>query len=307
MNRKKYMAAVLSGLLLLSAAGCGGTQAQEETGGTQAERQAESAQSGTDAAQTEKTQDSGEQTEDIQGESAQGAATADGELPAEAEEAISSLSEEARSAYHSVLYDIYFNHLFPDEKSYGFLAGADISENEFAIYDVDQDGSQELLIAYTTTDEAGKTAFIYDFVSALDMVREEFIEYPMLTFYDNGYIEAGLSHNQGLGGESFWPYTLYQYDSESDTYVAASHVDAWDRSVSGTDAEGNEFPEEIDVSGAGTVYYITPDGEDTGEPVDQAEYDAWVDSWKDGAQELEIPWLKLTDGNINRVKQQPAG
>ena len=182
MNRKKYLAAVLSGLLLLSAAGCGGTQAQEETGGTQAE----SAQSGTDAAQTEKTQDSGEQTEDIQGESAQGAATADGELPAEAEEAISSLSEEARSAYHSVLYDIYFNHLFPDEKSYGFLAGADISENEFAIYDVDQDGSQELLIAYTTTDEAGKTAFIYDFVSALDMVREEFIEYPMLTFYDNG-------------------------------------------------------------------------------------------------------------------------
>ena len=125
MNRKKYLAAVLSGLLLLSAAGCGGTQAQEETGGTQAE----SAQSGTDAAQTEKTQDSGEQTEDIQGESAQGDTTADGELPAEAEEAISSLSEEARSAYHSVLYDIYFNHLFPDEKSYGFLAGADISEN----------------------------------------------------------------------------------------------------------------------------------------------------------------------------------
>ena len=59
MNRKKYLAAVLSGILLLSAAGCGGTQAQEETGGTQAERQAESAQSGTDAAQTEKTQDSG--------------------------------------------------------------------------------------------------------------------------------------------------------------------------------------------------------------------------------------------------------
>ena len=299
MNRKKYLAAVLSGILLLSAAGCGGTQAQEETGGTQAE----SAQSGTDAAQTEKTQDSGEQTEDIQGESAQGAATADGELPAEAEEAISSLSEEARSAYHSVLYDIYFNHLFPDEKSYGFLADADISENEFAICDVDQDGSQELLITYTTTDEAGKTEFIYDFVSALDTVREEFLEYPLLTFYDNGYIEAGWSQRQGLSGADFQPYTLYQYDSGSDTYVAAAQVDAWERSVSETDEEGNGFPEEIDAGGAGIVYYITPDGEEPGEPVDQAEYEAWTASWRGEAREMEIPWMKLTEENINMLKR----
>ena len=299
MNRKKYLAAVLSGILLLSAAGCGGTQAQEETGGTQAE----SAQSGTDAAQTEKTQDSGEQTEDIQGESAQGAATADGELPAEAEEAISSLSEEAKSAYHSVLYDIYFNHLFPDEKSYGFLADADISENEFAICDVDQDGSQELLITYTTTDEAGKTEFIYDFVSALDTVREEFLEYPLLTFYDNGYIEAGWSQSQGLSGADFQPYTLYQYDSGSDTYVAAAQVDAWERSVSETDEEGNGFPEEIDAGGAGIVYYITPDGEEPGEPVDQAEYEAWTASWRGEAREMEIPWMKLTEENINMLKR----
>ena len=277
---KKYLAAILflSGIIFVSAAGCGGTPAQEET-------------------------DSAREQEETGGAQAQKEEAQGGTENARTEEAISSLSEEAKSAYHSVLYDIYFNHLFPDEKSYGFLADADISENEFAICDVDQDGSQELLITYTTTDEAGKTEFIYDFVSALDTVREEFLEYPLLTFYDNGYIEAGWSQNQGLSGADFQPYTLYQYDSGSDTYVAAAQVDAWERSVSETDEEGNGFPEEIDAGGAGIVYYITPDGEEPGEPVDQAEYEAWTASWRGEAREMEIPWMKLTEENINMLKR----
>ena len=124
---------------------------------------------------------------------------------------------------------------------------------------------------------------------------EEFLEYPLLTFYDNGYIEAGWSQSQGLSGADFQPYTLYQYDSGSDTYVAAAQVDAWERSVSETDEEGNGFPEEIDAGGAGIVYYITPDGEEPGEPVDQAEYEAWTASWRGEAREMEIHWMKLTE------------
>ena len=265
---KKYLVTALFGILLTAAAGCGGTQAQEET------TEEETAENETAAETTE---------EKIE------------------EEAVNSLSSEAKSAYHSVLYDVYFNHLFPDGRDYGFLEGADVSENEFAVCDIDQDGSQELLISYTTTDQAVEV--VYDFISAFGAVREEFVEYPGVVFYGNGYVRAAWSGNQGLSGESFEPYTLYQYDPESDAYTAAAQVDAWERTVSETDSAGNAFPEEVDVSGAGMVYYITPEGEEIGEPVDQAEYEEWEASWRGDAEELTVPWMKLTEENMDLVKQ----
>ena len=263
-HMKKYVMTALFGILLTAAAGCGGTQAQDETA------EEETAENETAEEKTE-------------------------------EEAVGSLSSEAKSAYHSVLYDVYFNHLFPDGKDYGFLEGADVSENEFAVYDVDRDGSQELLISYTTTEEAVEV--VYDFISAFDAVREEFVEYPGTAFYDNGYVQAVWSGNRGLSGESFQPYTLYQYDAESDAYTAAAQVDAWERSVSETDSEGNSFPDDVDVSGTGMVYYITPEGDKTGEPVDQAEYEEWEASWRGDAEELAVPWMKLTEENMDIKKK----
>ena len=146
---RKYLAAALLGLLFVSAAGCAGTK-----------------DAGEQPAETENGTENEAEEEDASG----GLKASEGEL-----------SEEGRSAYHSVLLDVYFNHLFPNDRDYGFLEGADVSENEFAVCDVDQDGAAELLISYTTTDEAGKAALIYDFESALDMVREEFSGYPPLT------------------------------------------------------------------------------------------------------------------------------
>ena len=196
---RKYLAAALLGLLFVSAAGCAGTK-----------------DAGEQPAETENG--TGNETEEA--EASGGLKAPEGEL-----------SEEGRSAYHSVLLDVYFNHLFPNDRDYGFLGGADVSENEFAVCDVDQDGAAELLISYTTTDEAGKTALIYDFEAALDMVREEFSGYPPLVFYDNGYVD----------------------DAEGDTYI--------------------RITEEEEAASA-----------------------------LEGAQELAIPWQKLTEENIDRVK-----
>lgn len=281
---KKYLMTVLFGILLVSAAGCGSAQTRE--GGSEPE-----------AADAAETADAAQEA----GAAETGAAeTADSGA---GEETISSLTAEAESAYHSVLYNVYFNHLFPDGKDYGFLEGADISENEFAVCDVDQDGSLELLISYTTTDEAGRVELVYDFISAFDAVREEFVERPGLVFYENGYVKAYWSENQGLAGEAFQPYVLYQYNAESDAYTAAARVDAWEQAVSETNADGTAFPENVDADSAGIVYDVIPDGGEAGEPVSQAEYAEWEASWMGDAEELVIPWMKLTEENMDLLKK----
>lgn len=277
---RKHIGMILAGFFVVCAAGCADAQTQPE----------EAVRESAGEEQTEELTEE-ELTEEQQTENA----APETELAA----AVGSLSEEEKDAYHSVLYDIYFNHLFPNGREYGFQ-GDDISENQFAVYDVDQDGSLELLIRYTTTYMAGQVEIVYNFESELDMVREEFIEFPMLTFYDNGYVTAGWSHAQGIEGD-FWPYTLYRYDPEGDAYAAVAQVEAWDSDFE-TDNEGNPFPEEADVSGAGIVYYITPEGEETKGPADQAEYETWLASWQNDAQEMEIPWVSLTEENIGLVK-----
>ncbi len=205
-------------------------------------------------------------------------------------------------AYVSILEGVYGNHSFPDGYDYGFDDYYDISENQFAVYDIDRDGKEELIIQYVTTASAGMIEKIYDFNSSTNTVTEEFSEFPNLTYYDNGVIEAGWSHNQGLAGE-FWPYTLYRYDRESDTYVEEEMVDAWDKSLSETNYDGEPFPEDADKDGDGIVYYIMPDGKyELNAPADSEEYNQWHDSYVKGAEKVAVPYRNLSEENINSIK-----
>ena len=59
-------------------------------------------------------------------------------------------------AYVKVLEDIYFDQKFPDGMDHGLQpASADITENMFAVYDIDADGREELIVLHTTTFSAG--------------------------------------------------------------------------------------------------------------------------------------------------------
>lgn len=215
--------------------------------------------------------------------------------------------EKARkAAYHSVLENLYLNHVFPDGKEYGFEdTFYDISENQFAVYDIDQDGKEELIIQYTTTIMAGMINIIYDFDQKSGTVREEFSEFPSLTFYNNGIIQADWSHNHGMAAslEEFWPYTLYQYDKETDTYRTVGMVDAWDKSYHEKDSSGNSFPEEMDIDGDGILYYIMLDGTyEFHTPFDLEEYNQWRNSYVNGAEKIDIPFVNLTKENIDSVQ-----
>ena len=47
---------------------------------------------------------------------------------------------------------------------------------------------------------------------------------------------------------------------KSGTYEFTANVDAWDKTLSETDYEGNTYPEDVDKEGAGIVYLITEKG-----------------------------------------------
>lgn len=129
-------------------------------------------------------------------------------------------------AYISALKDFYYEHSLPGVEDEPF-EDLPISDNRFAVYDVDADGKEELIISYVTTYIAGMMELIYEYDEEMDTLIEQFREFPALTYYDNGVIKAEWSHNQGLAGE-FWPYSLYQYKEESDAYEMLAMVDAWD-------------------------------------------------------------------------------
>ena len=213
---------------------------------------------------------------------------------------------EARlSACVTALENLYFDQVLPNGQECGYQPGAnsDITSNSFALYDIDFDGKDELILCYWTTYTAGQVTAVYSYESEAGALREEFAAYPALRFYDNGVIEADDSHNHGMASDgAFWPYRLFQYDRERDVYEETANVDAWSRTFREEDYDGNPFPEETDADGDGLVYYIMPGGTyELKDPVDGEEYERWRESYRKDASLTEIPYVSLTLENIYAI------
>ncbi len=212
-----------------------------------------------------------------------------------------STEEKRMQAYQNVLWDVYYCQCFPGGLDLGY-DGYDMSDNKFDLRDIDNDGNVELILVYTTTYMAGMAEIIYDYDADTDSVREQFIGFPAVTHFDNGILKADWSHNQGLAGR-VWPYTLYQYNPDKDTYEAIAMVDAWDKSLSDKDYDGNVFPDDVDEDGDLIVYYIMEADEyETKNPVDFEEYQRWIDSYTKDAEIVEGSCVELTLENILKVK-----
>lgn len=172
--------------------------------------------------------------------------------------------------------------------------------NQFAICDVDGDGREELVINYIETSTAGMLEVIYDYNAEQDEVMEQYRGYPGLTFYENGAMTSGWSHNQGLGNK-LWPFDLYKYDSATDSYICVGFVDTWD-SEREEDYEGNPFPKELDKDGDGTIYMIESrdtDSENWEYNKEKSDFEAWLQAVTGGTSEIELPMQNLTYENIS--------
>lgn len=135
------------------------------------------------------------------------------------DEVIALEDENRNKAYISALENILYQKIPPlaDEES-EWIEGV----NSFALFDVNFDGKEELLIKHDHI-MADTALYIYEYDEEAESLRRIFYAYPALTFYDNGIIIAEASHNQT--GNEFWPYTLWQLDKETGTYEKVVSVD----------------------------------------------------------------------------------
>lgn len=202
-----------------------------------------------------------------------------------------------RHYYAGILSGLVCAYQWPDGSQVDSIDG-DMGENQYSIVDIDGDGKEELLICFINTYMAAMVERVYAYDPESDTLQEELAEFPDVTYYDNGTVMAGWSHNQGLG-ETLWPFTLYQYDSSSDTYLEVASVDSWEKSYREQDYDGNMFPDELDTDGDGILYFINEPGNySTERPVDKEEYDAWYQSYIGDAKPLNVSYRALDVENF---------
>lgn len=228
------------------------------------------------------------------------------ETPQDAEK-VEELSEEEERAleaaqirhyYSGVLSELTAAWQLPDmeidtstlEDGYG-----EMRDNTFAVTDIDGDGREELILCYAYASMAGMFEVVYDYDPRTGQLRQEFLQFPAITYYDNGVIVAQASHNHSRG-EDFWPIDLYRYQAERDAYEWIGHVDTWSRNLTETfDGAGDKpFPEELDLDGDGILYNIQSGSPDEVSydyedyRYNEADYEAWYQEIMAGAAEVQI-------------------
>lgn len=273
-----------------------GAPEKEETGGSEAPE--EEAAGGSEA--PEETEEDGSETPDE---------ADNGDL----REFLGEVDSDRRpmiEAYLSVLEGIYYHQIFPNDRDFGYDTGGgrDVSDNYFAVCDIDFDGEDELVIHYWTTWYGNEVEIIYGFDSETDSLTEELLSYPSAYYYDNGVVLVKASHNDGLAGDltagdPLWPYSLYQYDKEEDCYHFVADVDSWSKEYCEKSGE-TPFPDEVDVDGDGRVHFIMTDASryDKSNPIDGAEYEQWRSGYLDHTERVKVSYMRMTKENIRAVR-----
>lgn len=205
--------------------------------------------------------------------------------------------EDSRKIFGEILWNAYLKGELYDGSKLDWTSTEGAAENHFAVTDIDGDGREELLLSWTNASTAGHCFVIYGCWRGA--VYTQFTGFPSLRFYDNAAIEEDWSHNQGWSGR-FWPHYAYRYNPQSDLYEQVGFVEGWDKQLQ---PEG--FPVDLDADGDGLVYDVRPaDFDWTGSRyapermMDGPAFEEWRQTYLNGAQQVELELLPLTEENI---------
>lgn len=190
----------------------------------------------------------------------------------------------------------------------------DFSGNKFAVYDVDGDGVEELVISFTTTYSATMQECAYGYDDSTGELYEEYSVYPYTQYFSFGFLKEMDSHNQGVSG-TFWPYTLHKYNPDEKKYEAIAYIEAWDGNSYPEDMSGNKFPSEYDKDGDGMLYYITqcsePYDQINEEPYDYMDLSDWLgeelcdrsEGYAQAGYSIYPTWQHVSDKTISKYSK----
>jgi len=155
--------------------------------------------------------------------------------------------------YMEILEQIMTEGHDSNGREYYWNEARNFENNCFAILDVDNDGRQELLFNFNESCMADMYEVVYEYDEEADILREELATWISTDYYSNGIVKVDASHNHGKDpeGRGVWPYMVYQYDEERDSYQLLYSVDSWDGQVIEED-----FPDELDMDGDKLLYYV---------------------------------------------------
>lgn len=207
------------------------------------------------------------------------------------------LEKKRLRAYCQTVENFAYEQRLPDGRQAQLDSGFGAMEgNYFALYDVDGDGTEELVLSFSTCPAAEMALFVCGYDGLAGAVTQELTEFPAVTFYPGGVAVAEASHNQGMAGEGLWPYTVYTYDPEKGAYRLAAAVDGWDKSLGDTGFSGEPFPENVDLDKDGYVYCVSRDG--VTRYLDGEDYESWRSSQGITGEPLPVEYLAVTRENI---------
>ena len=207
------------------------------------------------------------------------------------------LDTDTRKAYAATLRNLLYSGILPDGSQTKDLRGGAYSQ--FAVGDVDGDGKEELVLLYDSGVMASSVGYIIGHDAETGNIYIQLEEFPFFAFLENGNLKALSSHNQTYG--EMWPYKLYQYLPESDSYKLAGYAHAEDKATFEANGVPERYPAKVDISNAGTVYYVGTDTWGT-VPIDEADYLEWLKANHGDATELEIEYLPLTEESILTIE-----
>lgn len=196
----------------------------------------------------------------------------------------------------------------PNGREYDSNADWNFENNCFAILDVDRDGRQELIFNFNESFMGAMCEVVYEYDEETDTLREELVEWVDTEYYSQGLVKVGCSHNHGRDpeGRGEWPYSVYEYDSEEDSYRRMYMMDPWDGRI-----HEEDFPDELDKDGDKLLYCITVEngrtaaGTAADEQVmifDQEEYDAWEEELMPEWCRMDVTYHPMTEDAIENVR-----
>ena len=222
-----------------------------------------------------------------------------------------SWSDDARQvAFLKATQNFVEHHKLPDGEAIDNDSIVDDFEiNEIAVADINGDGKPKLLIKVKSTSNTEMTEYVCGFDEKSHKITVEYIGYPDLEYFDNGCIKEYLRRRRGF--EDY--YSLITYNTKEKKYgVEEKVVVVWNKRKNPVSPdEEKPFPDKIDVTGDGLVYFIEDKTfklvKNADEPVDTPIYNEWIKKYIDGAKKIDIEWFPASSKGIKMLKAKLEG
>ena len=199
----------------------------------------------------------------------------------------------ASAAINSTQINIYKNKLkdiHNNPQSYMQLYDnnkKDIEKCSFSIADVNEDGTDELIVYFTETFTMGMYSEIWTINSKNQL--SSLGRYGVSTdFYRNKYLVIYASHNQSPG-YTIWPYNVYRYNESTKKYSNLIY------SAYCINKGNNQYRASEDIDKDGVIYVVD------NKKLTKSQYDYYVNTYIPSKNKINISQKKITNSNINNL------